>query len=175
MEEWRPVEGYDERYEISSLGRVRAYSAYHKSTRILKPGLCGSNPEARYMFVAFFNHKNHYIHRLVARAFIPNPENKPQVNHKDGCKTNNCVDNLEWNTRSENMTHSVRLLGNSPPSMSGENNPKAVLTQTQADEIRTELSKGVSGRSLAKKYNTTDTVISKIKLGKTYLPIFASA
>jgi hypothetical protein len=59
--------------------------------------------------------------------------------------------------------------------MSGENNPKAVLTQTQADEIRTELSKGVSGRSLAKKYNTTDTVISKIKLGKTYLPIFASA
>ena len=168
MELWLPVRGYEGRYEVSSFGRVKGYSAYHNTTRILKPGLCGSNPTSRYMFCHFVNQKNVYVHRLVAEAFIPNPENKAQVNHIDGCKTNNCVENLEWTTRSENMTHSVRVLGNKPPCKRGALNGKALLTQEQADEIRLKLSLGATGRSLVKEYNVSDTVISSLKRGKTY-------
>jgi hypothetical protein len=173
MEEWRTVKGYEGRYEVSNMGNVRGYSAYHNKSipvwKVLKPGKAGSNPNAPYLYCHFFDGKNHYVHRLVATAFLPNMFNLPQVNHKDGNKLNNNVSNLRWESASDNMTHSVRVLGNTPPVKTGETNGRAVLTQAQADEIRIKLSQNVSGRSLALEYKTTDSVISKIKLGKTYI------
>ena len=105
QEIWKPIEGTDGRYEVSNTGKVR-------STNYNKSGICRELKQKidRYGYCVVTLHmdgKQKYptVHRLVAKAFIPNPENKPQVNHRSGVKTDNNVDNLEWSTTSENVQH----------------------------------------------------------------------
>lgn len=104
MEEWREVRGVGEYiglYEVSNLGRIRTIATgYIRSLTVSDRG---------YLTVLFKrrgNSKRFYVHRLVANAFIPNPNNKRTVNHIDGNKQNNNVDNLEWATYEENISHS---------------------------------------------------------------------
>lgn len=105
MEEiWKPIEGYEKRYKISNLGNVKRLFRYHE--KVLK--LCLK--KSGYLYV-HLNDKNFRVHRLVAKAFIKNPQNKPDVNHKNGIKTDNTVFNLEWVTRSENTKHAIYVLG----------------------------------------------------------------
>ena len=99
-EQWRAVEGYPE-YEVSNLGRVRKNGKLTSSHRTRK-GYWQTNLYKRRKQTL------HYIHRLVAIAFIPNPENKPTVNHIDGNKDNNRVSNLEWATYLENNLHAIK-------------------------------------------------------------------
>lgn len=98
-EEWKTIDGFPD-YEVSIYGEV-----YSKRTgKILSAGDSGQG----YALVVLCDKDGMHtkkIHRLVAEAFIPNPLNKPHVNHKDTCKRNNRVTNLEWNTVSENMKH----------------------------------------------------------------------
>lgn len=114
MEEiWKDIENYEGLYQVSNLGRVKSLpNVAHKNEIILKPSITNG-----YYSVAlnkFGKQKRIYIHRLVAEAFIPNPDNLPQVGHKDennfktgdGC--NNCVDNLEWCTQEENSNTPIR-------------------------------------------------------------------
>ena len=115
------------------------------------------------------------IHRLVAIYFIPNPELKATVNHKDGVRTNNSIDNLEWNTYSENNQHSWDILGGDKRrsrtvlQVTGINNPSSKLTDQNVRDIRLEYSKGsTSWRKLAIKYNVTKTTISSLLSGKTW-------
>jgi len=98
---WRPVLGYEGLYEVSSFGRVR------RGNRLLKT----QDYPNGYLYVSLCKdgaRKNRMIHRLVAEAFLPNPNNYPQVNHKDETITNNFLDNLEWCTGKYNCNYGTR-------------------------------------------------------------------
>lgn len=108
MEEWKPVKGYEGLYEVSNLGRVKSLN-YRRTgkERILK----GRKNNWGYLQVILYKddkRKNYKIHRLVAQAFLPNPDNLPEVNHKDEDKTNNCVDNLEYCNNYYNVNYGTR-------------------------------------------------------------------
>lgn len=105
LEEWRDAIGFEDFYEVSNYGNVRS-----KDSRNM---LCGGLNSYGYKVFILSKNRMRYTckgHRLVAMAFIPNPENKHDVNHKDGDKANNFVDNLEWVTRGENVTHARETL-----------------------------------------------------------------
>lgn len=103
---WKDVAGYEGLYQVSNLGRVKSVKGV--SERILK----GGNDCHGYLCLNLWKNNQRImfkIHRLVAQAFIPNPENKPQVNHIDEDKTNNVDSNLEWCTAKENNNHGTRI------------------------------------------------------------------
>lgn len=106
QEEWRDVAGYEQGYRISNLGRI--YSK--KLKRVLTPPV---DKDGYYRVGLWKNQEvsKQRLHRIVALHFIPNPEDKPVVNHINGDKKDNRVQNLEWNTVLENEQHSRRVLG----------------------------------------------------------------
>lgn len=116
MEEWRDIKGFEGCYMVSNLGRVKRIGFYSNQSstwehekKILKAGDNGKG----YLFVNLsMNNKQYhrYVHRLVAEAFIPNPENKATVNHIDCNRHNNNVKNLEWATYRENNDYAIKIM-----------------------------------------------------------------
>ena len=127
---WKDIEGYENDYQVSNLGRVKSLPKkcwngkgyWFRDGRILTP------VKSKKGYLNVWCRKNIFkVHRLVANAFIPNPQNLPQVNHIDGDKTNNCVANLEWVTDGENLLHAYRVLGRKQKTGKNHHNSRAVI------------------------------------------------
>lgn len=113
QEIWLPISGFESKYSVSSFGRVKSIEriAFNGAVNhILKGRILKPHPKNNgYLTVSLCANgraKSYHVHRLVASAFLTNPENKPQVNHIDGNTSNNRIDNLGWVTSSENHVHS---------------------------------------------------------------------
>lgn len=175
IEEWKPIKGYEGFYEVSNTGKVRSVNrelvkpngiSYHYKSVVLKQRDNGNG----YLIVCLrkrCSHKNKYIHRLVAEAFIPNPENKSEINHKDGNKTNNVISNLEWCTRSQNAQHGFDngLL------KKGENHYAHIFTEKEVKYIKENCIKydaNLGINALARKFNVSQGAIAAIVNNKTW-------
>jgi hypothetical protein len=161
-ETWFPIFGYEKLYEVSTLGRVkRLPSGLYSDGHILKlkPAKGG------YLQVGLCKNSKVYnakVHRLVALTFLLNLDGTKQVNHIDGDKENNNVDNLEWVTPLENTTHAIKIgLRKSKPK------PPVKLSNKQINEIRLILqSKELNYREIAETYNVSKTLIWQIANNK---------
>lgn len=153
---FRSVEGHEE-YLVNYKGQIIT----KKTRRVLKQSL---SKKGNYCTVCLTNKDSLKVHRIVAKTFIPNPENKPEVNHKDGIKTNNWVDNLEWNTAKENLQHkkehNLGKTDKAKESATGENNSQAKLSEEDVKYIRNNYNNNAP--RLALTYNVSTATIYDI-------------
>jgi hypothetical protein len=165
MEEvWKDVKDFEGLYQVSNLGNVKRLI----SKRVLCERFIGRFID-RYGYVKRVlskEGKNYYFteHRLVAIAFIENPEYKLTINHINGIKTDNRLENLEWNTNLENKQHAVK---SGLTNLKGTNHPKSKLTEEQVLEIR-EIGFSQTRMSLSKKYGVCRNSILRIITGKNW-------
>lgn len=169
MEIWKDIEGFEGLYQVSNEGRVRSLDHYannHFIEGVMRTPSHTKDGYVKYRLVANGKDVTARVHRLVALAFIPNPENKETVNHIDGNKNNNHVSNLEWMDRHEQLNHAYKLGLKKPV----HTNRK--LTMEDAEEIRRTYkrqSKEFGTVALANKYGVTDVVIGKIVRNEAYI------
>lgn len=175
MEIWKEIAN-SKYYAISSYGRVKrlerkqwckvnnSFSTYKE--KILVPN---SNNSKKYLRIKIMYNdysRTEQLHRLVAKEFIPNPNNLPQVNHKDGNKMNNHYTNLEWVTGSQNMRHRIDILGIKSWKTGNDCN-FGKLTEEQVKQLP-ELLKTKTRRAVAKMFNVSSTTITEITSGRSW-------
>jgi len=174
MKTWKKIPDY-RLYEASTDGELKTFNWKNTGLeRIIKPALDNCGYLRTMLKDDSGNTRTIKVHRIIAKTFIPNPNNKPQVNHINGVKYDNRVDNLEWCTASENLKHSYKI---GLSSVKGELNPATKLTDKEVLEIRSKYTYGrLGGRvkgattkpMLAKEYGVKVHVIKQIVRGKTW-------
>lgn len=141
-------------YEVTENGEV---FNIRWGRRPVKPQLNGKG-----YYRVWMAGKLRFVHRLVAEKYVPNPDNKPQVNHKDGNKLNNCADNLEWVSNQENRNHAI--INNLQ--LCGEKDPKSKLTQKEVEFIRANPQ--MSSKILGEMFGVARTTVNDVKQNRTW-------
>ena len=164
MNDFVEISGFEGRYAINRNGEVKNIKTNH----ILKP----YTNRVGYFRVGFviapYKKKDFYIHRLLAKHFIPNPENKSEVNHIDGKPSNNNLNNLEWCTKSENALHAYKLgLSYSNPNY-GEDNHNSILNNSIVRDIRNRYKNGERQCDISKDLNLSRVHVNNIVLNKIW-------
>lgn len=173
-EMWVDAKGFEGLYQVSNLGRVKAlektwhtgmhYTIRHKKEHIMKTRKNRGGYE--YVILRCKNkNKTITIHRLVLMSFIENKHNHPYINHKNGIKTDNNIDNLEWCTAKENVQHAIKLGLRKGYVTQTKRHTRSKLTDAQAAEIREST---LSLTELSYRYHVNQASIYYIKKGRTY-------
>ncbi len=170
---WKSVEGYEDYYEVSNMGRWKILSRIvvtkNNIVRYRKEKITIGINRGRYLKVSLNTNGvplDADLHVFIAKAFVPNPENKKTVNHKKGNKKDNRASELEWATQKENNQHAydTGLIDRI-----GVNNGRSKLSEKEVSEIKDIYKNGyVKPKDLAAKYEVSETVIRYIYYGKTW-------
>lgn len=180
QEAWKPVVGFEGIYEVSNLGDVRSVDriTYYPVNRRAKAFIKATSGKlltkhtqpTGYIYVQLSNGRARrpkaLVHRLVAAAFLDNPNALPHVNHLDGIKSNNRVDNLEWCTASQNERHAHKT--GLKQALRGASNGRAILSDDCVREIRKLLAEKVPQRTIANHFGIGQKTVSSIHRRATW-------
>lgn len=155
------INGYESKYIITEFGDVIPFRRQGSNGNPLKHQIM-KNGYHKVWLRNDGEKECKYVHRLVAEHFIPNPLNKPCINHLDGNKDNNHVSNLEWCTYSENMKHAIKNGLNHTPKNSGELHPMHKVTKDDVFEIKNLYENGMSVSQIKTHFNISTRQIYKI-------------
>jgi hypothetical protein len=163
LDPFKSIIGFLGVYEISSQGFVKSLKRKYQPKDVIMKSFNDKNGYSRIAL----GKKRCFVHRLVAVAFIPNPENKPEVNHINGVKSDNRVENLEWATRKENAIHSHET-GLQITKYGEDRGKVSKLKKTQVIEIKKRLNEGEKWNHINEDYNVSSTTIYDIFKCKTW-------
>ena len=160
--------GYEGLYIVSNMGNVMGVPKSTQSGHLISQR---ENPKGKgYMSVCLCKdsiRKNYSVHRLVAKAFIPNYSRKPEVNHINGDRADNRVENLEWVTRSENEIHAYKTLGREP-NKPWKGKPRLFARKLTNEQVMATRKDTRSSRQVGMEYDVSKSTIQAIRKGKIY-------